>query len=623
MYFRFLPQNLLKGVSFMEKKETEALDSYRQERKDRIAKQSKDSSKKSNSHSGAKAFFGKFFKAVVSIVVVLAILGGALYYFGVPQRVLKPVTIDGKSYSAAELTCYYMFMYNQYVSMSNSYDSQYGEGYGKMFTGYDTTLSPAEQTTKDHDGNEITWDEYFLEEAIESMANIKRYYDKAVEEGIELSEEDQQEIQDTLDKVQATIDRFQDNRKNYSLSGYLTQVYGKGVDAKLFEKIITEQKMVEVYQEARQDEIKAGYSDDDIAAVYNEDKTAYDVVNFRWFTIDVEETAETESESATGEEESSSAAEKEPIAEELEAKAFIDKIAEVPNYNENTFKSAVLEKVGEDSEDYETYQQDGATLLQKVSKETVETNISEEAATWLYAQDDNGNYTRQAGDMQYFLNEDGDVVYILYAVGTPYRDETLKTSVRHILVKFPEASTEDTSEESSETAEETTVSAEVKSECESEASSILDDYKNYIEENESGKADEEYFGELASKLSDDTGSQSSGGLIEDMNNDGSYVNAFEDWAFAEGEFEGQDRQPGTTGIIETEYGYHIMYYVGHHDNATWYETIQDSLVSEDWEEEQTKFDESFGEDAIVRKASLEAWVKNSCLKKIEQQLSYS
>ena len=38
-------------------------------------------------------------------------------------------------------------------------------------------------------------------------------------------------------------------------------------------------------------------------------------------------------------------------------------------------------------------------------------------------------------------------------------------------------------------------------------------------------------------------------------NDGKYVKAFTDWSIDAA------RKPGDTGIVETEYGYHIMYYV--------------------------------------------------------------
>lgn len=591
----------------MDKNEKEALDAYRQERKERIAKQAKQAAKKSNAHNGAKSVLGKIAKCLVAVVVVLAILAGTLNFFGVPQRLLKAVEIDGKTYSMSELTLYYMQMYNNVYQTAHSYESNYGEGTGKMLTGYDIYLSPADQTTKDADGNEISWDEQFLNQAIEYMASVKRYYNEALKAGIEISEEAQADIDSALDS-------FKQSSGNYSLSRFLTIYFGKGVTEKLYRQALTEQQMVALYQESRQNELKLNYSADDVAAIYAEDKTAYDVVSFRWYTIDIKSKAEVTS--SVGEDES--VVTSSTFAEENEAKAFIEKVKSEKNYNEETFKNAVLDRVDKESAEYDTYKQDAATLMQKIDKETIKSNVSEDAADWLYETDDNGNYIRQPGDMNYYVSDDEKSVYIFYANGIPFQDETVPASVRHILVKFPETTTEAVSGEDVSEEADAAVSDKVKAECQSEAESILNDYKSYIEENASGKADEGYFGELASKLTDDTGSASAGGLIENLQNDGQYVPAFEDWVFSEGEFAGQERTPGATGIVETEYGYHVMYYVGGHENPIWYDTILDDLIAEDWEAEQTEFEKQFGEDAIVRKSTIESWVKKAALKTINR-----
>lgn len=593
----------------MDKNEKAALDTYRQERKERIAKQAKQANKKSSSHDGAKAILGKIAKCVVAVVLVVAILGASLNFFGVPQRMINAIEIDGKTYSMSELTLYYMQMYNNTYSYASSYESNYGEGYGKMLTGYDINRSPADQTTKDDDGNEITWDEYFLDQAIEYMATVKRYYGAAIDAGIEMTEKAQADID-------AAIESLDKNSGSYSLSRFLSLYFGKGVTEKLYKDVLTEQQMVSLYQESRQEDLKGKYSETDVNELYAKDKTAYDVVSFRWFTIDIKSKAEVTS--TIGEDES--VVTSTTFAEESQAQAFIEKVKSEKNYSEDTFKKVVLEFVDKESQDYETYKQDQATLIQKISKDKIETNVNKDAAKWLYETDENGNYIRQPGDMNYYVSDDEKSVYIFYATGIPYQDETVPASVRHILVKFPDETTtkkEDVSGESvSGEAEKATVSDKIKDECKSEAASILDSYNDYIKENASGKADEEYFGELASKLTDDTASAGAGGLIEELANDGSYVPAFEDWVFSEGEFEGEERIPGSTGIIETEYGYHVMYYVGGHENPVWYDTILNDLITEDWEAEQTEFEKQFGEDAIVRKEMVEGWVKKAAVKTI-------
>ena len=60
------------------------------------------------------------------------------------------------------------------------------------------------------------------------------------------------------------------------------------------------------------------------------------------------------------------------------------------------------------------------------------------------------------------------------------------------------------------------------------------------------------FAALAGEYSSDPGSKDNGGLYEDVT-PGQMVTEFNDWCFAEG------RQAGDSGIVQTEYGYHIMY----------------------------------------------------------------
>ena len=63
---------------------------------------------------------------------------------------------------------------------------------------------------------------------------------------------------------------------------------------------------------------------------------------------------------------------------------------------------------------------------------------------------------------------------------------------------------------------------------------------------------EEYFGELAKEYTAD-GNGDDGGLYTDVY-EGRMVATFNDWCFDE------SRQPGDTGIVETKFGYHIMFF---------------------------------------------------------------
>lgn len=123
-----------------------------------------------------------------------------------------------------------------------------------------------------------------------------------------------------------------------------------------------------------------------------------------------------------------------------------------------------------------------------------------------------------------------------------FKGSLAEVDVRHILI-FPEGATSSTVT-SKEWPQEAWDYAEKK------AQEILDEYL-------AGEQTEAAFGELAKANSAD-GNASKGGLYEDVTY-GYMVEAFNDWCFDE------SREPGHTGIVKTEYGYHVMYFV-HADN---------------------------------------------------------
>ena len=103
-------------------------------------------------------------------------------------------------------------------------------------------------------------------------------------------------------------------------------------------------------------------------------------------------------------------------------------------------------------------------------------------------------------------------------------------------------------------------------EAEQKAQAILDEWK-------AGEATEESFAALVGENSEDPGSSSNGGLYEDVY-PGQMVDAFDAWCFDDA------RQPGDTGIVKTDYGYHVMYFVGKGDEIFWFETAKGDLRSE-------------------------------------------
>ena len=121
----------------------------------------------------------------------------------------------------------------------------------------------------------------------------------------------------------------------------------------------------------------------------------------------------------------------------------------------------------------------------------------------------------------------------------------------------------------------------------------------YLETWLAGDKTEESFIELVKEHSDDS-SASTGGLFEDINPNSQYVANFLNWSID------PDRQKGDCEVIETEYGYHVMYYVGDDemnyrdymirnemrtaDHEKWYNGVVDAITAEAKDTSRMKLD---------------------------------
>ena len=79
--------------------------------------------------------------------------------------------------TAPEYGFYYASAFNNYFQYSYQYDTYYGAGMGKLYTGYDYSKMPAEQKfSGEIEGVEDpTFADYFSHQAIESMKYVKAW----------------------------------------------------------------------------------------------------------------------------------------------------------------------------------------------------------------------------------------------------------------------------------------------------------------------------------------------------------------------------------------------------------------------------------------------------------------
>jgi len=259
------------------------------------------------------------------------------------------------------------------------------------------------------------------------------------------------------------------------------------------------------------------YTDDEIHDYYEENSDAFDSATYRCFSI---------TPSMLGEEKGEAGQK----ACELAAQAM----AEASRGDELAFMNEALSLVPADQA--ETYDPDTNTYYENYTY----ANCPDSIRDWI------ADESRQNGDTTYIANgENGyQVVYFIRHEDLSYQ----MPNVRHILIGFTNSTDE----------------ANV-AETEAEAQRVLDEYL-------AGEQTEEAFAELAKTYSDDNAEE--GGLYENVA-PGTMVEAFDGWIYD------SSRQTGDTGLVETEYGFHVMYFAGYGRSYLDY-TVENTMRSSDF-----------------------------------------
>lgn len=534
---------------------------YREERKARLAKASKKNAKKSHKIGGHR--MSKKAKSVIAIVLVVAIAGVAGFFacknLGVFDRMKTIETVSGEKYSAVEYEYYYKSVHNYIYNMAYQYDTYYGTGYGYQYTGYDYTTDPAEQNYPydDYtleDGSAATWKQYFEYLALDRMQYYNVIADMAEEAGFEVSAEAKAETEANIEELRENIKSTAEEQGSQvvSLSTYLRASYGNGMNESTFMEIVERETLATEYSQYLLETKADEYSVEELEKVYKEDKTAYDCIDFRLFAIDpvTEELAEDATEDEEQAAEEKAAAEAKKKADEMFGKIT----------DENSFITLAAEYATEEQKEANDFSDSSTTLSKYIQKSTVESSFSEDIVDWLYSDE------TKANDKKMF--EVSGSYYIFYMVKAAYRDdETIPVDVRHILYQIDDEATDQEAEKETQKA---AAEAALK-----EIQAAADPLAKFLE--------------LVETDSDDTGSNTSGGLYEYVGR-GQYVEAFEAWSLD------ASRQEGDVAVVETEYGYHVMYFVKAHTKPQWQITISQNLASEAITEE---LEEAYKTDAYA------------------------
>lgn len=411
-------------------------------------------------------------------------------------RHVTAVKIGNESFSAADFNYYYNTSYfNYYTNVVNTYGSDLA---AYLLPSTDTPFSSQNYS------EEQTWADYFESSAFSSMQSVVMLTKEAAAAGYTLSEDGKASIDEAVSGLRSGYSTY-----GYSsLNGYLQALYGKGMTEAIYRKNLEQSTLASEYAELVYNGFE--YSDDDLDEYYQEHTDSYDYINYRMYSVSgaADDEAGIDSETAM-----------------LAAKNTADIIANTAKTGEQ-FAEMAYEYAPEDSK--ETYADTNATLQSYYGSYL--TNYMSEYSEWLL------DGERKSGDTTVVEYDTG--YYVLFYISRDDNHYNTR-SVRHILI---------------------TAEADTDGVYTDEAlAAALEELEAIYEEWQSGDATEDSFAELANEYSDDGGSNTTGGLYENIYKN-QMVSEFNAWTFD------PVRKAGNTGIVygsSSSYaGYHLIYYVG-------------------------------------------------------------
>ena len=459
------------------------------------------------------------FTVVMALILVAAILVGGFRVYqnsGVIERRTVAYTVGEHKLSSAELGYFF-------TDGVNNFTQQYGS-YAAMF-GLDMTKPLNEQFVDEENGT--TWADDFLNTAKESAKSVYALVDEAAANNYTISEEEQKVVDTAIEN----LSQYAKQSGMGSAKAYLKALYGNGASLETYRTYLENSILADSFRASHADSLE--YTDEDYREHEKDNYDQYSSFSYNQYYLPAEKfleggtTDEEGNVSFSDEEKAASVkaceeAAKELANEDVKTPAALDKLISKLPFNKETPDAASMHY---DHKDMST--------------------ISGETAAWL------ADASRKAGDVTYIANttasqdEEGKSVenttgYTVLMFGERDDNTDILPNVRHILVSFEGGTANEQGM--------MTYSEEEKAAAKAKAEELLKQY-------EDGEKTEDAFAALATENSTDPGSKEKGGLYENVYR-GQMVPTFNDWVFED------SRKAGDTGIVETDYGFHVMYYCG-------------------------------------------------------------
>ena len=403
---------------------------------------------------------------------------------------------------------------------NNAYQNFIGQNYSYLsMLGLDTT-----KDLKDQQFGDQTWYDYFLDQAMTSMEQVQAMNDLAAQEGFAWTDELQAQLDSAMSSLSSTASMYGATDKQY-----LASLYGSSMSMKIYEEQLQRSILADAYMQSYEDSLT--YSDDQLTETYNADPNSYDKASYEavWISgaADTTDADGNEVEVTDEMSEAAMAAAKEAADSMYASWQGGESLSDLADGNEDATYS-----------DTERGSYSDSVL-----------------GNWLF------DSSRRSGDSAVLEDTDSSGYYVV-SFRDRYQETAPVVNVRHILIQ-PESTTLSSDDEGYDADVEAKDAA-----AKQKAEDLLAEWK-------AGDATEDSFIALVEEYSADTGSVPDGGLIADVSPDSSLVESFRDWCLD------SSRKVGDTGIVESPYGYHIMY-CSSFGEPYWKVLVRNTLAAQDF-----------------------------------------
>ena len=491
-----------------------------------------------------------------------------------------------------------------YIDAINTYCNQYSY-YISYIIDTKSPLNSASNTDKDGS----SWADKFLSMAIDNIKSTYQLYDLAVKNGFKLSDSETKDINTMMSNLELYAMYY-----GYSdADTYLRSMYGNGASTESYRAYYELCTIADCYYEEYSDSLE--YNEEALRAYEAEKLWQYNSYTYAYYYFNASTfltggTKGSDGKTTYSDDEKAAAV---AVAKELAEKLMEGKYATLDDFDKaiNTLLTEYNEKkdakTGETTDNSTTEgdktegdktEEEKLKYVSTKDEDILFSSLRALFADWLRGKDategeDKEDTTedkkeelvvRQEGDLTLIVNESGtgdnktiNGFYVLRFGSVNDNTFALK-NVRHLLIAFEGGKTDSNGNKTYTDAEKAKAKEEV--------------FK-LMEEFNKGDKTAESFAALATKHTDDTGSKENGGLYENIY-PGQMVENFEDWCYD------AERKVGDVGMVETEYGWHLMFFVG--DSETNY---RDFMIENDIRNEDlTKWMEDLVKTAVLTENNL-------------------